>query len=199
MVWPIDQMVCPLHQMVCSLDQMVCSLDQMVCPQDQMACALDKMVCPLDQTVCPQNQMFCPPQPPCVQGVEPVVFHFDDVRDKQGSKKENAHICKLSVDLKQYSILYCYCLAVWKYVKDGHKEKGWALTQDSLDRRRYSSLQCTSSFMVCASLLQLCISARDLDVMFCTTFNVYMYEYVGQTMIFWRLISYLHHSRWATF
>jgi hypothetical protein len=27
--------------------------------------------------------------------------------------------------------------AVWKHVKEGSKEDGWALTQDSMDRRRW--------------------------------------------------------------
>jgi hypothetical protein len=54
--------------------------------------------------------------------------------------RKRIQIHKLSVDFKQYFVLdIATVLAVWKYVKDGHKEKGWALTQDSLDRRRYST------------------------------------------------------------
>ncbi len=119
---------------------MVCPQDQMFCPQDQMFCPLDQMVCPQDQMVCPQDQMFCPLQPPCIQGVEPVVFHFDDVRDKQGSKTENTYTYTSCQSILNNTAFYIVIvLAVWKYVKDGHKEKGWALTQDSLDRRRYST------------------------------------------------------------
>jgi hypothetical protein len=81
---------------------------------------------------------------------------------------------KPSVDFKQYFVFdIATVLAVWKYVKDGHKEKGWALTQDSLDRRRYSTYNVHRPSWS--------VRARDLDVIETSSSDVIRLTYRCRT------------------